>query len=184
VTVADYRQFEGNGDRRAIAKFVFERFMERYINPLNSIPPDKKNGFSIMALCCLMIEALESFRFGYEDTIGKSKDCFQAFFQRASQFADFNEVSSDFYKSIRCGILHQAETTGGWRITRRENSPLFDKGTLTINATKFLDRLKLYLLDYKKELETSDWDCEIWVNLKKKMSAIIRNCERGANNAE
>ena len=42
----------------------------------------------------------------------------QSFFDVESAFAPFRGHVRDFYKGVRCGILHQAETTMGWRIRR------------------------------------------------------------------
>jgi hypothetical protein len=110
-----------------------------------------------MANCCLMIEALESFYYGWKDTRpkGMGKKAFRSFFSRVPAFDDLKVLSDKFYENIRCGILHQAETTGGWRISRK--GPLFNSGTLTINATAFLNELKNYLHAYQDELNKNDW---------------------------
>ncbi len=184
VSVGEYRKLEGSQDKQSIAQFVYARFNERYIVPFESMPRKSKHGFSIMAMSCLMMEAIVSFRLGYPDTKdkGKSENCFKYFFQQAEQFSEFRDVSAEFYKNVRCGILHQAETTGGWIIHRK--GPLFDKATRTINATKFLESQKAYLHAYQQELEQADWDDEIWVNLRRKMDSIIRNCNRGRNDGK
>ena len=70
VTVAEYLKLEKNKDQKGIAKFIQDRFTERYIEPLRGC---NTHGFSIMAVSCLMIEALESFRQGWPDTDGKGK---------------------------------------------------------------------------------------------------------------
>jgi len=176
ITVKKYKELVSKQDKEEIAQFVFERFHERYIAPLKSIPKKKKNGFCIMANCCLMIEALESFYQGWEDTSGRSREAFKNFFERVEEFRDLKDCSSEFYKHIRCGILHQAETTGGWRIIRK--GPLFDSNNLTINATAFLNGLEKYLNNYSDNLRSSKRNDEIWKNLRKKMDIVIKNCER------
>ena len=57
VTVAKYRMLEVDKNRDGLANFIQERFTERYISPLRRRNPSQKNGFCIMAICCLMIEA-------------------------------------------------------------------------------------------------------------------------------
>lgn len=178
VTVAKYIEFERARDREEISEFVYDRFYERYMVPILALDSDEKHGFSIMANCCLMVEAIESFYRGWPNTNGKSASAFCDFFDRANEFSDIKGYSSKFYKNVRCGILHQGETTGGWLITRKESSPLIDPDSLTINATKFLTALKAHLEGYQAELSKSDWDSEIWKNLRKKMDAIIGNCRR------
>lgn len=144
VTVARYRELKERRDRKEIAKFIRDRFSERYIEPLRG---SRKHGFCTMAICCLMIEALESFWQGWSDAKGKSEEAFRHFFERCSEqnleLQVFSPIAKDFYKGVRCGILHQAETTNGWRIRRA--GPLFDPETKTINATRFHDQLGLAL---------------------------------------
>lgn len=175
ITIGEYRRLENCQDRNGIAKFIQERFTERYITPLKN---EKTHGFCIMAVCCLMIEALESFRQGWPDTNerGKGRKAFRYFFDRSGSLSIFRSHADDFYDHIRCGILHQAETTGGWRIRRRD-VPLLDSTTKTINATKFQESLEDYLKSYCDELKRSWWNDKIWINLMKKMKAIRANCE-------
>lgn len=175
IRVSDYLELERAKDRRAIANFVYNRFAERYIDPFEKQSRQSKHGFSLMAVNCLMIEALTSFRQGYRDTKGKSDQCFKEFFQEAEGFLEFREVWFEFYRNIRCGILHQAESTEGWTI--RRCGPLFDKTKLIVNATEFMSRLKEHLKDYQAELEQADWEDEIWQKLRNKMSYIIDNCK-------
>lgn len=176
VTVREYNIFLEHKNKKEITKFIYERFFERYIQPLENITKAKKNGFCTMANCCLMIEALESFYNGWENTKGKSELAFCKFIDQAKEFEEFKGAASQFYKNIRCGILHQAETTGGWKILRK--GPLFDKQNLVINATRFLNFLKRHLNSYREELINSKWDTEVWINLRKKMESVINNCRK------
>jgi len=82
----------------------------------------------MMAVSCLMIEALECFLQGWSSSENRSKAAFCLFFDAHDQFKDLRGYGQHFYKNVRCGILHQAETTGGWRI-RRDKSCLFDAAT-------------------------------------------------------
>lgn len=179
VTVADYLQFEDDKARDKIATFIRERFTERYIKPL-LVDPAKKHGFCTMAICCLMIEALESFWQSWVDTQGRSKKAFHKFFQRCSEHNSelgiFSDQANNFYEGVRCGILHQAETTRGWRI-RREGT-LFNPSTKTINATHFHKDLERELKFYSDTLKQSTWSSGIWRNLREKMKAVIDNCRQ------
>lgn len=180
-TIKKYLQLEAKKDRVAIADFLRERFTERYIIPLRG-DPDKKHGFCTMAISCLMIEALESFWKGWPNTRNKSREAFHSFFQRClEQGLDLGrfarkKLSDDFYYGVRCGILHQAETTRGWLILMK--GPPYNPDTKTINATKFHDELKKALHIYCVTLKQSDWDSEVWQNLRKKIRAVIKHCKR------
>lgn len=172
-TDADYQSARAEEDKHTIAKALRRRFKERYIEPVTGA---NKHGFTMMAIACLMIESLESFRQGRETSNGKGREVFCKFFDTSPRFAEFKNVGAAFYRHIRCGILHQAETTGGWRIIRQ--GPLFDSASLTINSTRFLKRLSKELDVFCAGLETTGWDSEDWQNVNKKMTAICKNCHR------
>ena len=130
----------------------------------------------MMAVGCLMIEALESFRLGLPDSSRESERLFCSFFQRHEGLAAFRPVAHDFYKHVRCGILHQAETTGRWRI-RREGFLLdIGAGPTSINAVKFLGELRVALDEYVGELSRSNWDADVSLKARRKLRAICRNC--------
>jgi hypothetical protein len=170
VTVRDYLGLERERDKERIADFILSRFAERYITPIES--SNQKHGFCTMAISCLMVEALESFRMGRRDSNRKSKKTFQDFFDRDPELKAI--PAGEFYRHVRCGILHQAETTGGWKILRV--GPLFDQPSLTINATKFHRRLRDILIEYCSELRKENWDSAIWIACRKKIAAVIQNC--------
>lgn len=177
VTIGKYRELLRKKDREEIADFIRERFTERYIDPVKEY--SSRNGFCIMAVCCLMIETLESFYRGMENSTGNSEALFCNFFDRWSEshFSDFRGHANEFYKHIRCGILHQAETTNGWRIHRQEDEPLLNYHEKIINADKFRDELEKTLNDYCRKLKDAEWDSDIWKQFQKKMKNIIKNCQ-------
>jgi hypothetical protein len=149
---------------------VVERFTERYLRPI-SANSEHKNGFTMMAVSCLMIESLESFRCGWPSTKKKSREAFKSFFSRWKEFEGFRLESDAFYEHVRCSLQHQAETTGGWRIMRQGPS----LAGHTINATRFVAAPGTVLRSYATELPGSEWDSQIWENLRKKMDAICAN---------
>lgn len=158
----------------AIADAIRERFIDRYISPAKSTP---RRGFTMIAVACLMIEALESFRQGWETTDRQSEAAFCFFIDASEPFKDFRGHAQAFYTHVRCGILHQAETTGGWRI-RRDNSPLFDPVALTVNAERFLEALEQVLDNFCQRLKTAAWDGPEWKKVRDKMNAIVRHCKK------
>jgi hypothetical protein len=157
-----------------IADAIRARFTDRYVAPVKSSP---RRGFTMMAVSCLMIEALESFRQGWETSDRQSKAAFCFFFDASEPFKDFRGHAQAFYTHVRCGILHQAETTGGWRI-RRDGSPLFVPAALTVNADRFLDALEQALGDFCDGLKAAAWDSPEWKKVRDKMNAIVRHCRK------
>lgn len=172
VSISDYLKMEEEKNKTEIIEFIRLRFTERYITPLRR---DNKHGFCTMAICCLMIETLESFWRGWDNSRNRSELAFCSFFNRNRNLSAFDEYVTSFYKNVRCGILHQAETMDGWRIRRDKGLPLFDIKTKTINATLFHDEMENCLKYYCLTLEQKDWNSTTWVNFRKKMKAIISN---------
>lgn len=173
VTIPDYLQMEEEKNKIKIVEFVKSRFSERYITPLRC-DPNLKHGFCTMAICCLMIETLESFWRGWDNSRNQSELAFCSFFDRNHNLSAFDGYVTDFYKNVRCGILHQAETLNGWRI--RRDGFLFDTQTKTINATLFHNEMENCLNYYCSELGQRDWESTVWKNFRKKMKAIISHC--------
>ncbi|MBQ4859244.1 hypothetical protein [Pseudoalteromonas sp. MMG007] len=180
VYVSDIATFKAENDKDSIIEFLKQRYEERFIAPFenNSL----KHGFSMMAVSCLMVESLISMQKGVNETSDMRDDenkkiypskLFEEFFTNSNHLNSFTGLGYEFYKNIRCGILHQAESTNGWRV--RRDGKLVNKTDKVINATKFLKALKMELSDYLDLLNNSDFTEQIWVNLFKKIEFIIDN---------
>lgn len=168
ITVKQYREWETAAERDKLADFVIRRFGGRYFEPLERLPNNGKSGFSIIAICCLSIEAYESFKRGWENTKNRSELAFCSFFDTEARFAVLQGLAATFYKHVRCGILHQVETTGGWRIHLKRQGAIFEPDTLIVNGEPFLEAMRLTVGDYADKLRLSAWDAEIWQNFRKK----------------
>lgn len=181
VTVKDIRtwiELKDDKCKKALINFIYHRIYHRYIAPLENIEKEKKSGFLMMAISCLTIEALESFHEGINNTRNRSGITFHNFFKQYNDFfPDIQNHSRIFYKHIRCGILHQAETTGGWRISRDDKDQIFSTNEKVINANKFMRALKLSLDKYINELKNTSFDSLIWKNSIKKIEYICQNCK-------
>jgi len=185
---------EAAKDRVGLSNFLRERLEERYVLPLRVTC--KKNGFLMMAVSCLLIETLESFYQGWEDTseainrnvikvfcrpdpkrstVSASEVSFCYFFQRHSAFSALRPYAQRFYVNVRCGILHQGETTGGWRVLRK-GGLMFDPSGLVINASRFFNEVGKALAAYVTELQEADWDAEVWKSFMAKMNTVIQHC--------
>lgn len=182
VTVADCKEWLHKAEAGAqsgkdnIAEFFRQRLRERYIDPVQRPSLYEENGFSIMALSCLLIEIFETYRQGWISSGGKSEAAFCYFFDRNSRFHDFRGYGSQFYKHVRCGILHQGETTGGWTI--HLIGPMLDNENLRINADTFQKTLSQVVDDYQHELKKEPLTANVWRRVKVKLNATIKNCER------
>ena len=175
ITMEQYLVMEDRQDRPGIARFLHERLSERYIEPLQAVPVNKKNGFSIMAIACLLVEAIGQFEEGLDETPHGHAAFFKRFFVRHTPLNCFAPVAESFYKNVRCGLLHSGETKGTWKITRAASASLLDAQDLKINANQFLKALSQILAEYETELAQLHWDHEKWAALRKKMRHVCDN---------
>ena len=140
---------------------IFEkRISERYIEPADKLvefeknlrPIEKKYGFVILAIDCMLIETFQSFYDGEKDTKGKSEEMFRRFLtQRASFKPHFTTIldAENFYSMYRCGILHQSETKLGARVWSIGELIRQDgNGDLIINRTAFHNAIKIEFQSY------------------------------------
>jgi hypothetical protein len=186
-------------NKKEIADAIFNRYFDRYLkifyypaqqtknyiktnggketqHSKNVFNEEYKSGFSIMTNCCLLIEAFSTFLEGQNQTNKNGKDTFKLFFKKAATYNNslkIFETEETFYKNIRCGLLHQGETYGKFKI--RRDTQLFDSANKTINAKLFCDALKEFLTSYKNELASADWANDIWDKCRIKLRHIIQN---------
>lgn len=125
---------DANRWREAFDDFFHARLLLRYLNPIKLLQENgtfQGEGFSIVAIHCTLIEFLEStvqgriyrYRRPSDPPLGayeysNSGDLFVSFLSGRQPFAkDFNNLlARDFYEGVRCGLLHEARTKGGWTI--------------------------------------------------------------------
>lgn len=185
-------------NKELLADIIFHRYYDRFLKQffykstktksytktvngkevtetLNEFNAEYKSGFSIMTNCCLLIEMIATYFEGTNETTKSGSETFKAVFIKAKQYGNNLKVfeNETFYKNIRCGLLHQGETYGKFKIRRA--GKLFDKTNLIINAMLFCDDLKNFLESYKQELISAKWDSEIWDKCRVKLRYIIKN---------
>jgi hypothetical protein len=183
VTVGEYidkvkkHGEQGEDSRKDIAQLIRKRFEERYLEPILGVDEQKKHGFAMLAICCLMVEAMESFRNGWKETEGRSENAFCSFFQIHDEFRELRPLAHEFYRAVRCGILHQAETTSGWRIHRDAGKLLEQQGEVRwLSAAEFGSRLRSVLKQYCDDLATADWGGTQWIKARKNLRFVCINC--------
>ncbi|RXJ96672.1 hypothetical protein CRU94_00735 [Arcobacter sp. AHV-9/2010] len=145
ITVKDYNDLVTKKNKYKLADFIYNRLYSRYIKPFeydeDTYKKEYKNSFSMMASFCLLIETLQSFKQGLKNTNNQSRKTFENFFKDNDIFQEFKNQGKKIYYKIRCGILHQGETTGGWILRRNlkegKNEPSNFKKKI-INADEFM----------------------------------------------
>ena len=115
------RSTEWNSDWKKAINVFENRINARFIKQIDALISNKDkaaeqfSGFAIIALDCLLIETLNQFYEGIDETPKYNHaPAFHAVFQRSSKLKNaFNtkKKTAVFYDQIRCGLLHQGEAT-------------------------------------------------------------------------
>lgn len=155
--------------KKAYNDFCFNRINERYLKPIKAISAiDPKNpkgeGFSIISIICCLIEFLEALYQGknykqrnvpsnykYNDVI----EMFISFLTNRGRFKDYfdEKLAKEFYKKVRCGLLHELQTKDNWTINVYGDHLLNKEGEYwRIDRENFFEAIKEFIDDYKKEL--------------------------------
>jgi len=202
-----------DGDKNAWAQAigVFERRMrERFLNCINALfvadtkpdlqPPDSEHagtcvpGFSIMALCCLLIDTLQGFREKPPHPVAPTGPCtfpsgscinpppgtteqFKSFLRRPAFGDTFKDdaLAAKFVSGIRNGIFHEAETRK-WVIWRDEpvGKIVAPEGDgFALNRTLFYEAVKKEFESYLRELRDPS-NQALRQRFKKKMDDICK----------
>jgi len=181
-TIKDWKEIDFSqepGWQKAIDVFE-DRYRGRFLDIVNMINCRNGAGFAVMALDCLLIETLQQFREGVEETPWKqSGKYFQRFLTQTSFKAHFNDdLANDFFKQFRCGILHQAEVKKSSKIQIKDEIPLISrdgKGGVIINRRKFHEMMERVFQEYVDALRKTDPPNQLLRdNFQKKMNAICR----------
>lgn len=158
---------------------IFEnRIYGRFLNPISDLDKREYAGFLIMAIDCLLIETLQQFIEGVPETPRKKSECYFKKFLTSYFKEDFDdEKAKMFYKQIRCGILHQAETKESSKIKISHKLPIVKytkkKDGLIINRKKFHGKLDKAIKSYIEQLKDKTNE-PLRKNFRDKMDYICR----------
>lgn len=158
--------FNKDADVETAINALQSRLSERFIEPAEVLikteeplsPKDKKFGFTVLAIDCLLIETIQSFYSGVTDSTGQSKSIFIDFLTTSAKFKSYfpDRASAEaFYKNFRCGILHQAQTTNQTKV--HAIGPLISQkdGFTVVNRLAFHEAVKDELEIYIRELRNN-----------------------------
>lgn len=140
-TDTDWRALKFQGERdwiRGVAA-LRRRLEERFLKPARSLLRFRRSGFAVLALDSLLVETLQQFREGVPETpyvirngrrVLASEDYFKAFLTDPYFGPGFDENTAKlFYRTIRCGILHQAEVKQSSLVRRDRSTAAFTIST-------------------------------------------------------
>lgn len=189
-----------NQKKDELVRFLKARFKERFFRPIDCLKEAPGNlqgyGFAMMALCSLLVESIQSFRDGLPSTYRRElsklgqynppkqyevpkidwpkngADVFKRFFSTyRGLFTDVD--GGEFYRSIRNGLLHQAQTKNGWSL-RTGQKKLWNPAKKIVDRDRFAESLEDTLKSYLKELEHAGWNSPVWQKAARKTWWLIR----------
>jgi len=108
-----------NPDWKVAVEIFLDRINGRFLVPIDRMinypewEVSEFSGFVVIAIDCLLIETLNQFHRGENETSGDHSKAFWEFFKRSKFFKEeFNirRKAEIFYGHFRCGLLHQAQT--------------------------------------------------------------------------
>lgn len=159
------------------------RINERFIDPIDQLIAteaakpisERRFGFAVLAIDCLLVETLEAFIEGLEDTRSRSGEMFKNYLTRRQGFASFFDeaLAKKFFKHFRCGILHQAEIAGDGKVWTVGPLINVNGDAVTVNRNLFHETLKNEFNSYLSELLDAR-NKTLRENFRKKMNFISR----------
>jgi hypothetical protein len=191
-------------DMPKLSAFLRKRYEARFFAPIECLQTASNTndgyGFSMMALCCLLVETIQCYREGMPTT-GRSEWCalvriqkseevpknyqlqqnipkkgqqvFEQFFRDYQNFFP-NVNGSDFYPNIRNGLLHQAQTKNGWTIDTCGSLVCDPPPNKHINRNLFARALRNTFDKYIVDLSAKLWTDPEWKSAATKVWWLIR----------
>ena len=150
-----------------------DRIENRFIKQIDTLLNDvNTNGFIIMSIDCLLVDTFYQFKNGLDKSTNNSEKYPAFLLDSFNDVFDNVKLAEKFYKKIRCGILHSAQTKKGSCLTTEETYIIANKrGYMNVSVKGFTERLKKYFYSYVLEL-TNPENIEIRTNFIKKMNFI------------
>lgn len=151
-----------------------DRIQGRYLNVIDRIIDDHYlmvDGFSIMAINCLLIETLLQFKNGWDETRRGNAHEYSKFLN--DEFPNIfptMPLARKFYSDIRCGILHSAQTKNGSQLTVNKSyvvSYIDNSNCISVDVKGISRIIEEYFLNYIDKLKDSNNEDERYMFMKK-----------------
>ena len=189
---------EYNDDWKRAMEFFKARMKNRYFDPIDRVENrDTGVGFLIVSIQCILLEHFAALLKGkihnaYSNDSSpkyeyrKSEDFYMEFLRTEPIFENIfftidgtfpSFCADDFYKNVRCALLHEACTKNGWLINTTRcipgNHNVIEKSLSTGKKRIFRDilnqKLKDFLIDFEERLKV---DHKLRLNLARKIDSL------------
>ena len=117
TSINEVKDWLDNNNKEDLSNFIYHRLHSRYLKPFQYSSCECedcfKNGFSMLANYCLLIEAIQSFKNGLEDSKGKGKKLFIEFFKEEDKyFPALKNLGDKFYEDVAYYIKEKLYMVG------------------------------------------------------------------------
>ena len=173
------------------------RIKKRFLSPIDAIlisDKEEGEGFTVVAIQCILIEFLAAFYFG-KVYVPQQGDCDSAktladheYNSSTKLVVDFlttctpfktsftsKQIARDFFSYFRCGLLHEAATkkSAMIRVSNADADPVIKKeaGEFILYRDKFQKAILEFIEKYRKELLASK---RLRVSFLRKMDDICQ----------
>jgi len=180
-TVADWKTrraaLMGNDDPvlwgKTYDEFFLGRLKSRYLDPIDTLQAhdvSQGEGFTMVTVQCALIEFLaatvkgENYRHVKDKELkqheyNKSGAMFAAFLHSEAPFAAHFvalSLAEEFYRDVRCALLHEARTRNRWTIWGKHDSGApIDPVSRVVYRDNLQLTLGTYMADYRERLIAS-----------------------------
>lgn len=112
-----------------------------------------------MAMNCLLVDTFYQFENGLEKT-KDNKNCYVTFLQKyMCRIISCADMAERFYKDIRCGILHSAQTQNRSMLAFENGAAveyINGHASIKVNIVKFSDELGGYFREYIERIRSGE----------------------------
>jgi hypothetical protein len=142
-----------------VIDFFRDRYQKRYFAPIQELQTHKsfdiRNncGFLIASIDCILIETLEQYYEGTDETEKSTQDAFLNFFSRSVAFRKVIKDQKDvglFAGLMRSGLLHQSKTKKSSIINIKSETPILgwiDEGNKRLGFQLHRDKFHQAVID-------------------------------------
>ncbi len=177
-----------NEEMKPLINLFWQRFDNRYFNQIKILEQNSEKkirnncGFLMTSIDCILIETLEQFYNGTDESKMKTQKVFQNFFSRSKELKQIIKTQKDagkFAGFVRSGLIHQSKTKNETKINKKESTPILawideankNKGFL-INRSLFHKHVRQEFENYINKLKIKE-EKKLRENFIKKMKTII-----------
>lgn len=183
IDAGDWKQLDLNkpGDWEPALAIFERRIRGRFTEAVDFLiaddephnPKERRWGFAVLAIDCLLVETLEAFRQGLTDTRQRSKELSVSFLTKRNAFKPFftEKLATRFYYEFRCGLAHNAQVFGTGRVWSIGPLLALDGDRITVNRTAFHQALLAELQEYLDALQAGV-DMTLRQNFRTKMDFV------------